>query len=131
MTESSPQNCSTVAVAVNTLLVSLTLCFIAARHELLLRHGSSITGGIKLFIQDFDLQGKLYSFSIELTEMGDLPSQPPVVKVFNLALQVDKVTTRPEQEGPELGGEWFNRVFLAMPNRVSLHIEINDIRGLI
>ena len=32
MTESSPQNCSTVAVAVNTLLVSLMLCFIAARH---------------------------------------------------------------------------------------------------
>ena len=32
MTESSPQNCSTVAVAVNTLLVSLTLHFIAARH---------------------------------------------------------------------------------------------------
>ena len=30
MTESSPQNCSTVAVAVNTLLVSLTLRFIAA-----------------------------------------------------------------------------------------------------
>ena len=33
MTEGSPQNCSTVAVAVNTLLVSLTLCFIAARHR--------------------------------------------------------------------------------------------------
>ena len=32
MTESSPQNCSTVAVAVNTLLVSLTLRFIAAHH---------------------------------------------------------------------------------------------------
>ena len=31
MTESSPQNCSTVVVAVNTLLVSLTLRFIAAR----------------------------------------------------------------------------------------------------
>ena len=31
MTESSPQNCSTVAVAVNTLLVSLMLRFIAAR----------------------------------------------------------------------------------------------------
>jgi hypothetical protein len=34
MTESSPQNCSTVAVAVNTLLVSLTLRFIAARQNL-------------------------------------------------------------------------------------------------
>ena len=34
MTESSPQNCSTVAVAVNTLLVSLTLRFIAARQLL-------------------------------------------------------------------------------------------------
>ena len=34
MTESSPQNCSTVAVAVNTLLVSLTLRFIAARQTI-------------------------------------------------------------------------------------------------
>ena len=34
MIESSPQNCSTVAVAVNTLLVSLTLRFIAARQTL-------------------------------------------------------------------------------------------------
>ena len=34
MTESSPQNCSTVAVAVNTLLVSLTLYFIAA-HQIM------------------------------------------------------------------------------------------------
>jgi hypothetical protein len=34
MTESSPQNCSTVAVAVNTLLVSLMLRFIAACHDL-------------------------------------------------------------------------------------------------
>jgi hypothetical protein len=33
MTESSPQNCSTVAVAVNTHLVSLMLCFIAAHHR--------------------------------------------------------------------------------------------------
>ena len=33
MTESSPQNCSTVTVAVNTLLVSLTLRFIAAHHH--------------------------------------------------------------------------------------------------
>ena len=34
MTESSPQNCSTVAVAVNTLLVSLMLRFIAARQAM-------------------------------------------------------------------------------------------------
>ena len=46
-------------------------------------------------------------------------------------LQVDKVATRSEQEAPEPGGEQFNRVLLAMPNHVSLCIEVNNVRGLI
>ena len=35
------------------------------------------------------------------------------------------------QEGVEPGGEWFDGIFLAMPNRVSLCIQINNIGGLI
>jgi hypothetical protein len=31
----------------------------------------------------------------------------------------------------EPGGDWFNGVFLTMPNHVSLRIQINDVRGLI
>jgi hypothetical protein len=110
-------------------LSSLLRC--SGEDELLLGHGLGIMGGIELFVLDFNSQGELCSFGIELAETGDLPSQPPVVKVFNLALQVDKVTTGSEQEGPEPGGEWFDRDFLTMPNRVSLHVEVNDIRGLI
>ena len=44
---------------------------------------------------------------------------------------MDKVATGSEQEGSELGREWFNGVFLAMPNRVSLCIQIDNVRGLI
>ena len=82
-------------------------------------------------MQDFDLHGELGGFLIELTEAGDLPSQPPVVKVANVALEVYEVTAWPDEEGTEPGGEWFNGVFFAMPNRVSLCIQIDNIRGLI
>ena len=63
--------------------------------------------------------------------MGDLPSQPPVIKVFDFALQVYKVAAGPKEEGVEPGGDWFDGVFFAMPNCVSLHIQINNIWGLI
>jgi hypothetical protein len=82
-------------------------------------------------MQDFDSRGELGSFLIELAEAGDLPSQPPVVKVADVALEVYEVTAWPDEEGTEPGGEWFNGVFFAMPNRVSLCIQINNIRGLI
>ena len=82
-------------------------------------------------MQDFDSRGKLGGFLIELTEAGDLPSQPPVVKVADVALEVYEVTAWPDEEGSEPGGEWFNGVFFAMPNRVSLCIQIDNIRGLI
>ena len=73
-------------------------------------------------MQDFDLCGKFGSFLVKLMEVGDLPSQPPVVKITNVVLQVYEVTTGPNEEGVEPGGEWFNGIFLAMANRVSLHI---------
>ena len=63
--------------------------------------------------------------------MGNLPSHPPVVKVFDFMLQVHKVATRPEEEGAEPSGEWFNGVFFAMPNCVSLRIQVHNMRGLI
>ena len=64
-------------------------------------------------------------------EAGDLPSQPPVVKVFDFALQVHKVTAGPKKEGVEPGGNWFDGVLLAVPHCVSLCIQINNMRGLI
>ena len=73
-------------------------------------------------MQDFNSCGKLGSFLIELAEAGNLPSQPPVVKVANVVLQVYKVTAGPDEEGAEPGGERFDGVFLAMPNCVSLRI---------
>jgi hypothetical protein len=63
--------------------------------------------------------------------MGDLLSHPPVIKIFDFTLQVDEVAARSKQEGSEPAREWFDGVFLAMPNSVSLQIQINDIRGLI
>ena len=42
-----------------------------------------------------------------------------------------KVTTGPDEEGAEPGGERFNGIFLAMPNHVSLCIQVNNVRGLI
>ena len=68
---------------------------------------------------------------IELAEASDLPSQPPVVKVADVALEVYEVAAQSDEEGAEPGGEWFDGVFLAMPNRVSLCIQIDNIGGLI
>ena len=103
----------------------------AGEDQLLLRHGSGVMSCIELFIQDINSRGKLSSFLIELIEVGDLPSQPPVVKVADVVLEVYEVTAWPDEEGMEPGGEWFNGVFFAMPNRVSLCIQIDNIRGLI
>jgi hypothetical protein len=77
------------------------------------------------------LQGEFGGFLIELAELSDLPSHPPVVKVFDFMLQVHKVAARPKEEGMEPCGEWFNGVFFTMPNCVSLHIQIHNVRGLI
>ena len=82
-------------------------------------------------MQDIDSCSELGGFLIELTEVSDLPSQPPVVKVADVALQVYEVTAGPNKEGTEPGRERFDGVFLAMPNCVSLHIEIDNVRGLI
>ena len=82
-------------------------------------------------MQDFDSHGELGSFLIKVVEAGDLPSQPSVVKVADVALEVYEVTAWPNEEGMEPGEEWFNGVFFAMPNRVSLCIQIDNIRGLI
>ena len=82
-------------------------------------------------MQDFNPCGELSSFLIELVEAGDLPSQPPVVKVADVVLQVHEVTTWPNKEGAEPGGERLNGVFLAMPNCVSLRIQVDNVRGLI
>ena len=79
-------------------------------------------GHIELFIGDFHLQGKVGGFLIELAEVGDLPSQSPVIKVLDFVLQVCQVATGPEEEGAEPGGDRFDRVFLTMPNHVSLCI---------
>ena len=73
-------------------------------------------------MQDFDSCGKLGGFLIELAEAGDLPSQPPVVKVADVTLEVYEVTAWPDEEGTEPGGEWLNGVFFVMPNCVSLRI---------
>jgi hypothetical protein len=82
-------------------------------------------------MQDFNSRGELDGFLIELTEASDLPSQPPVVKVADVTLEVHEVAARPNKEGTEPGGEWFDGIFLAMPNRVSLCIQIDNIGGLI
>ena len=96
-----------------------------------LRHGSGIAGYIKLFIQNLDLHGEFCGFLVEFAEAGDLPSQPPVVKVFDLVLQVHEVAAGPEEKGAKPGGNWFDGVFLTMPNHVSLCIQVDNIRGLI
>ena len=96
-----------------------------------LQHGLGIAGCIKLFMQDINSCSELGGFLIELAEAGDLPSQPPVVKVTDVALQVHEVTGGPNKEGTEPGGEWLDGVFLTMPNRVSLRIQISNVRGLI
>ena len=82
-------------------------------------------------MQDFDPCGELGSFLIELAEASDLSSQPPVVKVANVVLEVHEVAAWPNKEGAEPGGKRFNGVFFAMPNHVSLHIQVDNIRGLI
>ena len=97
----------------------------------LLRHGSGITSCVELFMQDFNSCGELSGFLIELVEAGDLPSQPPVVKVADVPLQVHEVTAGPNEEGVEPGGERFDGVFLTMPNCVSLRIQVDNVRGLI
>ena len=97
----------------------------------LLGHGASVAGCIEFFMQDFDSRGELSSFLIKLVEVSDLPSQPPVVKVADVVLEVYEVAAGPDEEGTEPGGEWFNGVLPAMPNRVSLCIQINNIGGLI
>ena len=68
---------------------------------------------------------------IKLVEAGDLPSQPPVVKVTDVTLQMHEVAAGPNEEGAEPGREQFDGVFLAMPICVSLRIQIDNIRGLI
>ena len=87
-----------------------------------LGHGLGVAGHIELFVQDFDPQGKFGGLLIKLMEVGDLLSHPPVVKVFNFVLQVHKVAAGPKEEGAEPGREWFDGVFLTMPNCVSLRI---------
>ena len=73
-------------------------------------------------MQDVNSCGKFGGFLIELAEASNLPSQPPVVKVADVALQVYEVTAGPNKEGTEPGREWLDGVFLTMPNRVSLRI---------
>ena len=98
----------------------------------LFRHGLGVASCIELFMQDFNSSGELCSFLIELMEAGNLPSQPSVVKVADVTLQVHEVTAGPNKEGTEPGGEQFNGVFLAMPNHVSLRIQVNNVReGLV
>ena len=82
-------------------------------------------------MQDFNSCSELGGFLIELTEASNLPSQPPVVKVADVTLEVHEVAAWPNKEGAEPGGEWFNGIFLTMPNRVSLCIQIDNIGGLI
>ena len=88
----------------------------------LLGHGTGVACHVELFVQDFDSRGEFGGFLIELAEASDLPSQPPVVKVADVALKMYEVAARSDEEGAEPGGKWFDGVFLAMPNRVSLRI---------
>ena len=73
-------------------------------------------------MQDIDSCGEFGGFLIELAEVSNLPSQPPVIKVADVALQVHEVAAGPDEEDAEPAWERFNRVFLAMPNCVSLRI---------
>jgi hypothetical protein len=82
-------------------------------------------------MQDFDSRSKLGGFLVELAEVSNLPSQPPVVKVTDVVLEVHEVAARPNKEGAEPGREWFDGIFLAMPHHVSLCIQINNVGGLI
>ena len=88
----------------------------------LLRHGAGVACRVELFMQNFDSCSEFGGFLIELAEASNLPSQPPVVKVTDVVLEMYEVAARSDEEGAEPSGEWFNRVFLAMPNRVSLRI---------
>jgi hypothetical protein len=97
----------------------------------LLRHGSGVAGHVKLFMQDINTCSKFSSFLIELVVVSDLPSQPPIVLVADVMLQVHEVAAGPDEEGVEPGEEWFDGVFLTMPIRVSWCIQINNVRGLI
>ena len=103
----------------------------AGEDQSLLGHGASVVCCVEFFMQDFNSHGELGGFLIELAEASDLPSQPPVVKVADVALEVYEVAAGSDEEGAEPGGGWFNRIFLAMPNRVSLCIQIDNVRGLI
>ena len=94
----------------------------AGEDQSLLRHGAGVVCRVELFVQDFDSRGEFGSFLIELAEASDLPSQPPVVKVANVVLEMYEVAARSDEEGAEASREWFNRVFFAMPNHVSLRI---------
>ena len=60
-------------------------------------------------MQDVNSCGEFGGFLIELVEASDLPSQPPVVKVADVTLQMHEVTAGPDEEGVEPGGEWLNR----------------------
>ena len=71
----------------------------AGEDQSLLRHGSGIASCIKLFMQDVDSCSKLGGLLIELTEVGDLPSQPPVIKVTDVMLQMHKVLRRTALSG--------------------------------
>jgi hypothetical protein len=42
-----------------------------------------------------------------------------------------EITTRPEEEGTEPGGEQLDGVLFAMPNHVSLCIQVDNMRELI
>ena len=97
----------------------------------LLGHGASVACCVEFFMQDFDSRGELGGFLIELAEASDLPSQPPVVKVADVTLEVYEVAAGPNEEGVEPGGEWFDGILFTMPNRVSLCIQIDNVRGLI
>ena len=66
------------------------------------------------------MQGEVGGFLVEFTEAGDLPSQPPVIKVFDFVLQVREVTAGPKKEGMEPGRDWFNGVLFAM----LLHLQV-------
>ena len=94
----------------------------AAEDQSLLRHCLGVAGCVKFFVQDVDLCGEFGGFLIELVEATNLPSQPPVIKVTDVALQVHEVAAGPDEEGVEPGGKWFDGVFLAMPHCVSLRI---------
>ena len=77
------------------------------------------------------MRSKLCGFLIKLVEAGDLLSHPPVIKVFDVVLQVHEIAARPNEEGIKPGGEQLNGDFFAMSNHVSLCIQVDNMRGLI